>query len=128
MATPANKLSVRSNAGKWSAKSPKPVVERVACSVVEHATRSVLPTIPLTTPFIKPEAPNGGRGRSSRRSGIRKDGVAIHVSVSLSPIRNEAGAVTGVSKISRDVTERVQLLARESAARREAEDAARVKR
>jgi len=58
---------------------------------------------------------------------IRKDGVAIHVSVSLSPIRNEAGEVTGVSKIARDVTERVQLLARESAARREAEEADRVK-
>jgi len=58
---------------------------------------------------------------------IRKDGVAIHVSVSLSPIRNEAGEVTGVSKIARDVTERVQLLARESAARREAEEANRVK-
>jgi signal transduction histidine kinase len=49
------------------------------------------------------------------------------VSVSLSPIRNEAGEVTGVSKIARDVTERVQLLARESAARREAEEADRVK-
>src|SRR5437016_2243852 len=61
MATPANKLSVRSNAGKGSAKSPKPVVERVACSVVEHATRSVPPTIALTTPFIKLEAPNGAR-------------------------------------------------------------------
>jgi PAS domain S-box-containing protein len=58
---------------------------------------------------------------------IRKDGVAIHVSVSLSPIRNEAGEVTGVSKIARDISERVQLLARESSARREAEEASRIK-
>src|SRR5947209_13154186 len=71
MATPANKLSVRSNAGKGSAKSPKSVVERVACSVVEHATRSVPPTIALTTPFIKPEAPNGARAGRRRRGYLR---------------------------------------------------------
>ncbi len=35
-----------------------------------------------------------------------KDGRMIHVSLSISPIRNQAGEVVGVSKIARDITER----------------------
>lgn len=37
---------------------------------------------------------------------IRKDGELIEVSLSISPIRDERGVVTGVSKIARDITER----------------------
>jgi PAS domain S-box-containing protein len=58
---------------------------------------------------------------------IRKDGRPIHVSVSLSPIRNQRGEIVGVSKIVRDMTERIQLTLREQAARREAEAANRMK-
>jgi PAS domain S-box-containing protein len=36
----------------------------------------------------------------------RKDGSEIHVSLSVSPIRNGKGAVVGASKIARDITER----------------------
>jgi PAS domain S-box-containing protein len=35
---------------------------------------------------------------------LRKDGSAIHMSVTISPIRNEAGAVVGASKIARDIS------------------------
>lgn len=34
---------------------------------------------------------------------LRKDGLAVWVSVSLSPIRSPAGAVVGVSKVARDI-------------------------
>jgi PAS domain S-box-containing protein len=37
---------------------------------------------------------------------IRKDGRRIHVSVTVSPIRDATGRITGASKIARDVTER----------------------
>jgi PAS domain S-box-containing protein len=36
----------------------------------------------------------------------RKDGTAIDISLSISPIRDEAGNITGMSKIARDITER----------------------
>jgi len=39
----------------------------------------------------------------------RKDGQLIDVSVSMSPIRNKAGKVIGVSKISHDIREKKQL-------------------
>ena len=37
---------------------------------------------------------------------IRKDGKAIDVSVTISPIRDGSGAIVGASKIARDITER----------------------
>jgi PAS domain S-box-containing protein len=41
----------------------------------------------------------------------RKDGTAIAVSLTVSPIRDAAGVVVGASKIARDVTEKTVLLA-----------------
>ena len=37
---------------------------------------------------------------------VRKDGRRIHVSVTVSPIRNTEGCIIGASKVARDVTER----------------------
>ena len=48
---------------------------------------------------------------------VRKDGSTIAVSLTISPIRDAAGAITGISKIARDVTEHKKLLAREAASR-----------
>ena len=39
---------------------------------------------------------------------LRKDGTSIPVSLSVSPIRDEVGAVVGVSTVARDITERKQ--------------------
>jgi two-component system CheB/CheR fusion protein len=36
---------------------------------------------------------------------VRKDGTPIHVSITVSPVRNKLGIVTGASKIARDITE-----------------------
>jgi PAS domain S-box-containing protein len=64
-----------------------------------------------------------GRLRSGERvdhfetSRVRKDGSTIAISLTISPIRDAAGAITGISKIARDVTELKQLLAREAASR-----------
>jgi PAS domain S-box-containing protein len=37
---------------------------------------------------------------------VRKDGTPIDVSVTISPVRNDRGELTGASKIARDITER----------------------
>jgi PAS domain S-box-containing protein len=59
---------------------------------------------------------------------ITKDGRAVNISLSVSPIKDESGNVIAASKIARDITERKQmeqereqLLAREQGARAEAE-------
>jgi len=65
---------------------------------------------------------------------LRKDQTPILISLTVSPIRNAAGQIIGASKIARDITAQVEgegdreiLLARERAARREAESANRAK-
>jgi PAS domain S-box-containing protein len=37
---------------------------------------------------------------------VRKDGQQIHISLTISPIKNAAGKITGASAIARDITER----------------------
>ena len=65
---------------------------------------------------------------------ITKDRRLVHVSITVSPIRDAAGRIVGASKIARDITERRRaeeelevLLRREQEARREAEAANRAK-
>jgi PAS domain S-box-containing protein len=65
---------------------------------------------------------------------VRKDGALRNISVTVSPVRNAAGEIVGASKIARDITaqreaeaERGVLLAREQAARADAEKANRIK-
>lgn len=42
---------------------------------------------------------------------LRKDGTPVQVSVTLSPLRDEAGRIVGASKIARDITERQRMTA-----------------
>ena len=65
---------------------------------------------------------------------VRKDGREVHISLTVSPIRDRTGRIIGASKIARDITERRQaeaerelLLQREVAARSDAEKANRIK-
>lgn len=65
---------------------------------------------------------------------LRKDGMLIDISLTISPIRDESGKVVGASKIARDITdekrafeEKARLLEREQLAREEAETANRLK-
>jgi len=65
---------------------------------------------------------------------VRKDGQTVDVSLTISPVRGADNQIVGASKIARDITarkaierERAGLLAREQAARAEAETANRAK-
>lgn len=40
---------------------------------------------------------------------VRKDGTAIDVSVTISPLRNASGTIVGASKIVRDISDRIRL-------------------
>jgi PAS domain S-box-containing protein len=57
----------------------------------------------------------GGQVRNLEFDARRRDGTAVPISAALSPIRNAAGEITGVSVIARDETERTL---QESALRR----------
>lgn len=50
---------------------------------------------------------------------LRKDGRSIVISLTISPIRDVSGTITGISKIARDVTEHKRLLASEQLAHSE---------
>jgi PAS domain S-box-containing protein len=41
----------------------------------------------------------------------RKDGTRLHISLTVSPLRDERGQIVGASKVARDISERVNLLA-----------------
>ena len=63
-----------------------------------------------------------------------KDGRAVQISLTVSPVRNAQGLIIGASKVARDITdrkraeeERALLVTREKAARRSAEEANRLK-
>src|SRR5687767_397543 len=63
---------------------------------------------------------------------VTKDGRPVHISVTISPVRDREGNIIGASKVARDITalknaelERAELLQRERAARHEAERASR---
>jgi PAS domain S-box-containing protein len=65
---------------------------------------------------------------------VRKDGTRVDISLTVSPMRSTAGEVIGASKIARDISDRRRVeeerrlsLARERAARAEAEAASRAK-
>ncbi len=50
---------------------------------------------------------NGSRLDHYETQRVRKDGVEVHVSLTASAIRDRTGRITGVSTVSRDVSERV---------------------
>src|SRR6202021_2248204 len=69
---------------------------------------------------------HGRRVHHFEAQGLRKDGTVIDVSVSVSPIRGENGAIVGVAGISRNVTERNWAEAEQRAAEAGRQESARI--
>ena len=68
-----------------------------------------------------------GRGEAIKHfetERLRKDGVRISVSITVSPVRDASGLIVGVSKIARDITERKRTQALSAA--KEAAEAANI--
>ncbi len=79
-------------------------------SAAEVLGQSIALVIP---PELRAEEPNilariGGGEQIEHYETVRrrKDGTLIEVSLTVSPMRNEAGRIVGASKIARDITER----------------------
>lgn len=79
----------------------------------EIVGRSILTIIP---PELQSEEPNildrlrgGHRIDHYETVRLRKDGDRVHVSLTISPVRDQQGRVIGASKIARDITERVRM-------------------
>ncbi|MDO8207244.1 MAG: PAS domain S-box protein [Gallionella sp.] len=51
----------------------------------------------------------GGMVANHESERIRKDGTLIHVALTLSPIRDASGNITGISTIARDITEKKRM-------------------
>ena len=60
---------------------------------------------PNELPVLIDRVRNGEKVSSIERVRMSKSGESLHVSLSLSPIRNEVGQVIGISGISQDITE-----------------------
>lgn len=63
---------------------------------------------PDELPRILEQIARGERVEHYETERVRKDGRRIHVSVTVSPIRDETGVIRGASAIARDITERKQ--------------------
>ena len=51
---------------------------------------------------------NGQRVKHFETVRVRKDGAEVHVSVTISPIRDRSGTIIGASQIARDITDRMR--------------------
>lgn len=75
--------------------------------------RSILTIIPpelhSEEPGILERLRNGMRIDHYETERLRKDGTRVHVSLTISPVRDQDGRVIGASKIARDITERVRM-------------------
>lgn len=79
----------------------------------EIVGRSVLTIIPpelhSEEPNILERLRNGLRIDHYETERLRKDGSRVHVSLTISPMRNQEGRIIGASKIARDITDRVHM-------------------
>lgn len=69
----------------------------------------VPPDHPDELPTIMARLRRGERVEHYETQRVRKDGKRLHVSVTISPVRDATGAVIGASAIARDISERVRL-------------------
>src|SRR5215472_1791932 len=68
----------------------------------------VPPEMPDEVPQILAEIAAGGRVNHYETARVKKDGGRIHISLTVSPIKDGTGAIIGASAIARDITERRQ--------------------
>src|SRR5215471_1978009 len=68
----------------------------------------VPPELPDEVPQILAKIAAGGRVNHYETVRVKKDGSRIHISLTVSPIKDSDGTIIGASAIARDITERKQ--------------------
>lgn len=81
----------------------------------------------MEEPQILARLQKGERVAHFETKRVRKDGVVIDVSLTISPVRNAEGVIVGASKIARDITSHKQVTEQARAAAAEAERQSRMK-
>ena len=74
--------------------------EIVGCSIMPI----ISPDRPNEEPDLLRRVARGERVEHFETERVRKDGTRVHVSITLSPVRDDAGRVIGASAICRDIT------------------------
>ncbi len=77
--------------------------------------------------YILGQIQQGKRIENLETVRVHKDGHLLEVSLTISPIKDAAGDIIGVSKIARDITEQKRLEQAQRATRKAAEEASRMK-
>jgi PAS domain S-box-containing protein len=125
----------------WNTGAQRLYGYSAAEAIGRHIGMLIPPTQPDELPAIMARLRRGERIEHYETQRVRNDGTRIHVSITISPVRNARGEICGASAIARDISDRVRLEAerrrlvefeREThvaaqRARREAEEAANAK-
>jgi len=72
----------------------------------QHITTLAPPSLHAEIRTLLQKIRDGETVSHHEASRIRKDGTSIHVALTLSPIKDATGAITGISTIARDITDR----------------------
>lgn len=100
-------------------------------SATEMVGRPILILIPedrkQEEPMILQRLREGERVEHFETLRVRKDGAEVHISLTISPIKNKAGEIVGASKIARDITLQKQAATAILAANAETERQSRMK-
>jgi PAS domain S-box-containing protein len=96
-------------------QSWNPAAERVfgftAAEMVGQSITMIIPPDRLgEEDFVLGQVRKGAAVEHFETIRRRKDGTLVDVSLTVSPVRNAAGAIVGASKIARDITERKRFL------------------
>src|SRR3989442_4546292 len=68
---------------------------------------SILPTMPLSAKRWRARLRRGERIDHFETVRQAKDGRQVHISLTVSPVRDARGTVIGASKVARNITERI---------------------
>jgi PAS domain S-box-containing protein len=92
----------------WNAGAERIFGHTAEEAIGRHISLLVPPRQRDEIPSILERIRRGERIASYETKRCRKDGTVIDVSLTISPIKDDAGRIIGVSKIARDVTSRTQ--------------------
>jgi len=90
----------------WNGGAERMFGYTAAEAIGSDLARMVPPERSGELPDMVERVRRGEPGWPQETQRVRKDGVTVEVSVTISPIHDEAGAVVGTSAVSRDITDR----------------------